>query len=784
MPNRLLFVIAALIVGIAARAADSTNAFGFAGPEVFPLDYGIAFLHVDDLDGDKLQDVIVVNNARSKISLLYNRTGNTNAPATPVKIGRRDINELPSDARFRVESIASEKRITSLTVADLNGDGRPDLAYFGEPKELIVQYNQGTNGWSQPKRFPLDDGAPDYNALTSGDINADGKDDLLLLAEKHVYLMRQQADGTLGEPERLPYTGVIKAVQVLDLNGDGRNDLLLVNWDHANPFRFRLQQADGQFGPEVHLPLSSIRSYWADDLDGDGRTEVVTIAAKSGRAAVSNFAKHAAETLVGDQLDGQFSVLPLTRTDKPRRGVVWADVNGDGLSDLVAGDPGAGQMTLWLQRADGSLGAPRNFPSLTGVADLVVADWNGDGRPELFLLSADERQIGITSLDATGRFPFPELVPLTGRPLALAVGTLGSEEPPLLAVIQERDEKRPGRDGKEETATVRELVLRSSMGPVSTQKLSEDFKGAPAVLAFHDVNQDGLTDLIALTPYEKAKIFLQRKEPANGNRFDEVDVTPPGGSLESPWMITADVDGDGKSELLLPQRNFLRAVVLVSDGQEKPTWSFSVRDQINGATSSSRIVGATALPQPGGRAPLLYLLDGDRKALTVARRDTNGVWQAVRTIALPVTEFSRLVPLALGGRETNTVGFIGNNAVAWKQFSGDVWDMTELDGYETPVRDGWLHDVTSGDLDSDGRKDLVFLETARNYVDLVKFEAPHKLEPGNRWPVFEERTFRQRRNEVPEPREAVIADVTGDGRNDLLLIVHDRVLLYPQEKEN
>ena len=41
-------------------------------------------------------------------------------------------------------------------------------------------------------------------------------------------------------------------------------------------------------------------------------------------------------------------------------------------------------MTLWLQRADGSLGAPRNFPSLTGVADLVVADWNGDGRPELF----------------------------------------------------------------------------------------------------------------------------------------------------------------------------------------------------------------------------------------------------------------------------------------------------------------------------------------------------------------------------------------------------------------
>ncbi|MEN9678467.1 MAG: hypothetical protein RIS76_4363 [Verrucomicrobiota bacterium] len=784
MPKRLLFLLCAILGFTGSRAAEPTNGFGFAGPEVFPIDYGIAFLHVADLDGDGLKDVIVVNNARSKINLLYNRTGNTNAPVTPVKVGRRDLNELPADARFRVDSIASEKRITSLDVADLNGDGRPDLAYFGEPKELILQYNQGTNGWSQPRRLPLDDGASDYNALTTGDINADQRTDLLLLAEKHLYLLRQQADGTLSEPERMPYSGVVKAVQVLDLNGDGREDILLVNWDHANPFRFRLQQADGLFGPEVHLPLSSIRSYWADDLDGDRKTEVITIAAKSGRATVSNFATHPAEPLVDGLVDGQFSVLPLTRTDKPRRGVVWADVNGDGLSDLVAGDPGGGQLTLWLQQAGGTLGAPHNFPSLTGVADLAVADWNGDGRPELFLLSADEKQVGTTSLDSSGRFPFPQLVPLTGRPLALGVGTLRPGDSPLLAVLQERDEKRPGKEGKEETITVRELVLRAAdgtQGTNSTQRLAEDFKGSPAVLAFHDANQDGLTDLVVLTPYEKVKVFVQRPEPREGKLFEEVDVTPPGGSLETPWMITTDVDGDGKAELLLPQRNFLRAVVLTSDGQEKPTWSFAVRDQINGATSSSRLAGAAALPQPDGRAPLLYLLDSDRKALTVARRDTNGVWQAVRSSALPVTDFSRLVPLSLGGRETNTVGFIGNNAVAWKRFAGDVWDLTELDGYETPIRDGWLHDVTSGDLDSDGRRDLVFLETARNYVDLVRFEAPHRLESGNRWPVFEERTFRQRRNEVPEPREAVIADVTGDGKNDLLLIVHDRVLLYPQE---
>ncbi len=89
--------------------------------------------------------------------------------------------------------------------------------------------------------------------------------------------------------------------------------------------------------------------------------------------------------------------------------------------------------------------------------------------------------------------------------------------------------------------------------------------------------------------------------------------------------------------------------------------------------------------------------------------------------------------------------------------------------------------MTSGDLNNDGVKDLVFLETAKQYLDLVLFSKDNKLIPGNRWQVFEERTFRGGRPGNPEPREALVADVTGDGKNDLIVVVHDRVLVYPQE---
>ena len=205
-----------------------------------------------------------------------------------------------------------------------------------------------------------------------------------------------------------------------------------------------------------------------------------------------------------------------------------------------------------------------------------------------------------------------------------------------------------------------------------------------------------------------------------------------------------------------------------------------MKEQINGAGSNSRLAGAAAIPNGTNAIPSLFLLDVERKVLTLCERDRAGVWQVVRNVPLPVSDFTSLQPIALGAGKTNAIAFLGLNAVACLPLDGQVWDLTELDGYETPIKDGHLSDVVTGDLDNDGRKDLVFLETARNYLDLVIFDANHKLVPANRWQVFEERTFRGRRSDFPEPREAVVADVTGDGKNDLIILVHDRILVYPR----
>ena len=759
----------------AAPATNSPPAFGFTGVEVFPVDPLISHLNVADLDGDGLNDVVVVNNSRSKISLLYNQTGRTNTSAPRIEGVRRDLNELPPEARFRLDSLASEKRIAALVLTDLNGDRRPDIAYFGDPRELIVLYNQGTNGWSAPKRWRLDDGLFLANALVAGDLNGDGRTDLLLLAESHLYLLAQKADGTLAEPLKIPLATTASLAQITDVNGDGRNDLLLANWESQTPIRVRLQGADGQLGPEYYFKLPAIRALCLDHLETNADAQLVTIAQNSGRAAISRFRQQPGELISSGLRAGQFSVIPLQRTTKAIRGLLWSDLNRDGAPELIVAEPENGQVSIYPPKPDGTWGTPQTFPSLSGVSRLEAADWDGDGQPELFLLSPDERQVGVTRLDPKGRLPFPILIPTEGKPLAMAVGPLQTNAPASLVLITDNDGKRS-------------LVIRTADGRIRKQSLDERFKSNPSAFAIHDLDQDGLPDLVILSPFEKVKVLRQKP----GGIFEELDVPVPGGALEYPWLSFGDVDGDGRAELLLPQKNFLRAVILKPSGEadaqtNRAGWVFQVWEQINGTSSDSVIGGAAFSPgTDAGRAddppvPRLFLLDAARHALTVCERSPAGIWQVARNLPLPVSDFDAVQALPARGTNPPVLAFPGVNAVGLLALDGLVWDLETMDSYETPIKQGQLRDIVTGDLNGDGRKDIVFLETARGYVDLVEFTPQHKLAAGNRWPVFEERTFRNRRTDMPEPREAAVMDVTGDGKNDLLLIVHDRVLLYPQE---
>src|SRR6185503_14027800 len=72
-------------------------------------------------------------------------------PAEPASQGKRSLNEVLSDERFRTERFYTEKKVTALEAADLDGDGKPDLVYYGDPNELEVVYQKGEWGSRREK---------------------------------------------------------------------------------------------------------------------------------------------------------------------------------------------------------------------------------------------------------------------------------------------------------------------------------------------------------------------------------------------------------------------------------------------------------------------------------------------------------------------------------------------------------------------------------------------------------------------------------------------------------
>ena len=381
-----------------------------------------------------------------------------------------------------------------------------------------------------------------------------------------------------------------------------------------------------------------------------------------------------------------------------------------------------------------------------------------------------EHAVGVTQFDKNGRLPFPTLLPLDGKPLVMAVGALKPGAKPSLAVIVDKDGQRS-------------LVTRTADGKTRTQKLSDKFKSNPATLAIQDVNQDGLADLVVLIPYEKIKVLIAETRTAILTRRT---WTRPAGRLTSrgwrrrTWTATASRNCCCRKKISCAPSCWNRKPRRRAPPTSRMGLPCEGPDQRRGGRFAHR-------RRHGGderhecRRLRFSCWTREYNQLTLCERDPSGVWRVVRNINLPVSGFNGLRSVALGGTNVQSVAFLGQNAVAWMPLAGDVWAFTTLDGYDTPIKDGYLNDVVAGDLSGNGRKDLVFLETAKNNLDIVSFDSHHKLVPAIRWQVFEAHTFRGVANALPEPREALVTDVTGNGKHDLVVLVHDRILVYPQE---
>lgn len=738
--------------------------YGFESLEIFKLSQRSNNMHQGDFNNDGLIDILIVDNSNSRIDLLQQRkTKPADAPDDD-----DDVNAVESDWRFEHRKIPVDKQIAALTAGDFNNDGRLDMAYFAAPDRLVIRYQPEQGSWVDSFSMRLPNVTATSFVVGSGDLNSDGRDDVVVLGKTETYLLYQNADGKLDSPVRLNNTSSkLGLLQIADLDGDGRDDLCYLTSEEVdNGLCARLQNESGQLGPELRFALNRPRGVTLFNLDGEPGAEVLNIDSRTGRVRVSQLRRPKSEDgeLAGRLIQYGFGE-PGTGKD---RDLAIADVNGDGLHDVVVTDPSGAQMLVFRQRPDKGLDSGNTYPGLLGTEQIRATDFDGDGSAEVVVLSTKEKTLAVSRF-AGGRLSFPKAIPIGGtdvEPSAFDTVDLDGDNTPEIVFVER---KREGRSSK---YSLRGLKFESADKWADVKfagdktSLPLDIKSAPSRLMSFNANGDDKADLLMF--------FEASKEPtvlvATADGFEPL-VTDGGfqlGAVASGAVFTED------DSMLLSQESFTRNIKL-----EDNRWQ--VVDQYNAAETEARIAGSARLDLDGKDGKEIVLIDSGVKRLRVLREE-DAVYRPWREVELGSLKFKSVQVADLNGDKRDDLLLFGGGRFAVLYAGQTDPVLKETASFETKLKNVYFTDLVAGDLNGDGMADIAVMDTRSKYIELLNYDPKKGLRHATHFKVFETKGFaRSDKSSSVQPREGVIADVTGDGRADLMLLTHDRILLYPQD---
>jgi len=343
-------------------------------------------------------------------------------------------------------AVLSNPNVDWVATADLNGDGIADLITLQDPSNagsVTVQLGLGGGLFAAATTYSL--GAISPYSLVVADVNGDGHPDVMVLWDNYgstngvvVLLGDSNGDGGLVVPPSVPEygsrvfaTGTGSAfITTADFNLDGKPDLLIGHYDGNNVLGVLLGNGDGSFQPEVTYSVGgSVAGMTVADFNHDGIPDVavanysnaivlllgngngtfqaattvqtntnvsysdITSGSLRGNGVIDLVASYQAsvssggfEVLLGNN-DGTFATAVEYATPNLPFFSALVDTNLDGKLDLVVNEysgnsPFPGYLSILPGNGDGTLGAERDFVFGHEPNNFAVADFNNDGLPD------------------------------------------------------------------------------------------------------------------------------------------------------------------------------------------------------------------------------------------------------------------------------------------------------------------------------------------------------------------------------------------------------------------
>ena len=641
-----------------------------------------------------------------------------------------------------------------VAVADVNGDGRPDLLVGNVCSDsnclngsLSVLLGNGDGTFQAAVAY--NSGGEGTESLSTGDVNGDGKLDVVLAnncisnndcSSGSATVLLGNGDGTFQTATTYNSGGQgTQSVAVGDVNGDGKPDIVLANNCSGNSncssgsVSVLLGNGDATFQNAVSFNSSGLyaTSVTLTDLNGDGKADLLVANQADANGNWSDGSM--ASVLLGNG-DGTFqAAVPYASGGFAGRGIVATDVNGDGKLDVVMAESCidnynciSGAASVFVGKGDGTLLAALNYnPGAWYSISVAAADVNGDGKLDLLLAdqcnSISNCTNGAASVllgNGDGTFQPAIVYNLGGEnSTAIAVGDVNGDGYPDLIIGNQCQNNNDCSSGS--------VSVMQGNGDGTFQSATDYPSGGLYVysIAVGDVNGDGKLDIVlgnecadANCSNGSVSVLLN-----NGDGTFSAPAAFASGGLYAFSVSVADVNGDGKADVVIANQcsdnncTTGNTGVLLSngDGTFQPVvtypsgglYSFAsaIRD-VNGDGKPDLVVANQCSDQNCTGGVISTLLgNGD------------GTFQSAVSNSVPV----------LGGLQTIVLGdFNGDHKLDIAAPAGDVLLLGNGDGtFQTPIALGGRgQGITAGDFNGDGRPDLavgavtVLLNTSSGFV--------------------------------------------------------------------
>jgi hypothetical protein len=281
------------------------------------------------------------------------------------------------------------------------------------PGNLKSYLSTGAGTFGEPT---LTEAGDDPLYLASGELTADHLPDVVSASYEDgtltVFFNNASAPGTFGAPVVLSSPGASQ-VAIGDMNGDGLPDLVSADFNVS----LFLQSSPGTFASPISLYPAGANWVAVGDLNGDGIPDIaltdsvgVKVLMHTGAAGSATYA--APLSVFTQSIDPGITGANL---------IAIADVNGDGLNDLVITDPGPvgspPTVNILLQDAShhGTFLPAVSYPLDPDSIpqSIVVADVNGDGKPDIVIGGSLVVNVLLQKSSAPGTFLAAAAYPVT-----------------------------------------------------------------------------------------------------------------------------------------------------------------------------------------------------------------------------------------------------------------------------------------------------------------------------------------------------------------------------------